>query len=87
MNLWPTAADLVGLPGLPGTRRGIQLVGDREGWVRRTEPVRGGQVIRYAVESLPAVTRLALAARPWLRRMTVRAVGLRGVPLDKGFGC
>jgi putative transposase len=63
MNLWPTAADLAGLPGMPAHKTNVIRKAQAEGWVSKKEPVRGGQLIRYALESLPTETRLALALR------------------------
>lgn len=60
---WPSAADLVGLPGMPGSRRGVGLRAAREGWASASEPVRGGQLVRFDPSCLPAETRLALAAQ------------------------
>lgn len=69
---WFTAAELaeMGLPGLPGTKRGVQMVADRQGWMTRLdgdgEPCarkrtgRGGGV-EYHVSLLPDAARLKLA--------------------------
>lgn len=62
-HTWPTARDLAGLPGLPGTDRGIRKRALIEGWTCSTEPVRGGLLVRYDPSTLPAEARLALAAR------------------------
>jgi hypothetical protein len=60
---WPTARDIAGLPGMPGTVRGIHKRAEVQGWPSTTEPVRGGLQVRYDPTVLPAETRLALAAR------------------------
>lgn len=60
---WPTARDLAGLPGLPTTERGVRKRAAAEGWAAQATPTRGGLVVRYRPESLPAAVRLALAAR------------------------
>ena len=63
MNLWPSAKDLAGLPGMPADQSGVWRMAKREGWTTKKQPVRGGQMIRYAIESLPPETRTALALR------------------------
>jgi putative transposase len=60
---WPTARDIAGLPGMPGTVRGIHKRAEVQGWPSTTEPVRGGLQVRYDPTVLPAEARLALAAR------------------------
>jgi len=35
MSEWFTAAEMVKIPGLPGTKRGVQKTIDREGWALR----------------------------------------------------
>lgn len=63
MNLWPTAKDLAGLPGMPTDRKSVQSKAQREGWASKLQRARGGLVIHYAIESLPPETRMALALR------------------------
>lgn len=58
---WYVAADLVGLPGLPGTDRNIRSRAEREGWQRRQRP--RGKGSEYAFGSLPPVTQAALLLR------------------------
>lgn len=71
MKVWWTAAELAaaGLPGLPASKRGVQLVADREGWAHgRNE--RGDALVRprqgrgggteFHVTLLPQVARAAL---------------------------
>ncbi|MGC4076264.1 MAG: DNA-binding protein [Rubrivivax sp.] len=60
---WAAAKDLAGLPGMPGTRRGVQDLAARAGWPSRREATRGGYVVLYPVDALPDVTRTALAVR------------------------
>lgn len=60
---WPTARDLAGLPGMPGTDRGVRKRALAEAWKFVTEPVRGGLLVRYDPSSLPGDIRLQLAAR------------------------
>lgn len=62
-STWPTARDLAGLPGMPGTDRGVRKRALTEGWPFVTEPVRGGLLVRYNPSSLPVEARLQLAAR------------------------
>jgi hypothetical protein len=59
---WYSAADLAGLPGLPGTDRNIRARADREGWQSRMRNGRGGGK-EYAFTSLPAATQAALLLR------------------------
>ncbi|BDV42406.1 transposase [Geotalea uraniireducens] len=55
-----TAKELAGLPGMPQTERGVQRMADREIWPWRKRSGRGGGK-EYALASLPAETRQALA--------------------------
>lgn len=59
MKPWYTAAELAGLPGLPGTRRQVATRATREGWERRTRSGRGGGY-EYAARCLPEETRTHL---------------------------
>ncbi len=61
MRDWYSASKLAGLPGLPGTERGIQLLAKREAWPSRPRAARGGGR-EYPLSSLPIVTRIALGA-------------------------
>lgn len=56
------AAELVSLPGVPGTPRGIVKMAIRERWTSRARTGRGGGR-EYAFASLPEVTRAALLLR------------------------
>lgn len=63
-----SAAELagMGLPGLPGTKRGIEKMATRAGWSFREVAARGGRTgtrREYAVASLPAAARQALLER------------------------
>lgn len=60
---WPTARDLAGLPGMPGTERGVRMRALREGWPHTHEPVRGGLVVRYDPSGLPLDVRMRLASQ------------------------
>lgn len=60
---WPTARDLAGLPGLPGTERGVRKRAATAGWDWTTETVRGGLLVRYNPDTLPPEVRLQLAAK------------------------
>lgn len=62
-NDWPCAKDLIGLPGMPGTDRGIRKRAIKEGWPFQTESVRGGLLVRYDPHALPPTVRMQLAAR------------------------
>ena len=58
---WYTAAELAGLPGLPGTERGLLKAARRESWAtrRRTR----GKGFEYSLASLPPETQAALLLR------------------------
>lgn len=58
---WYTAAEIAGLPGLPGTERGINKAGDRGELLRRKRST--GKGWHYAMSSLPTEARMALVAR------------------------
>lgn len=60
---WLSAASLAGLPGLPGTQRGVLMRAQSAGWSCRTRPVRGGQAFEYLSTDLPPETQQALAAQ------------------------
>lgn len=64
---WFSAAELeaLALPSMPGTRRGIALAAESQGWQARPRRGRGGGV-EYHIGSLPMAARakLALDARP-----------------------
>lgn len=51
-----TAKELAGLPGLPGTERGVQKVADRENWPFQKRQGRGGGR-EYPLSALPQATR------------------------------
>jgi len=55
---WPTAKELAGLPGMPSTERGVQLLAKRENWAGRKRS--GSKALEYNPASLPAATRTAL---------------------------
>ncbi|MBI3452366.1 MAG: hypothetical protein HY057_05945, partial [Rhodospirillales bacterium] len=59
---WFSAAELAGLPGLPGTERAIQLKSARQSWPHRKRAGRGGGR-EYPLDALPPATRSHLAAR------------------------
>jgi len=59
---WYTAAELAGLEGLPGTRRGVSFKADKEGWTAKKREGRGGGK-EYAFASLPQVTQDAILAQ------------------------
>jgi hypothetical protein len=62
MRGWFAAAELVGLPGLPGTIRSINRLATVKDWTSRRRADRGGGN-EYHVESLPEHARVHLAAR------------------------
>jgi putative transposase len=64
LKIWFTASELaaLSLPGLPGTKRGINIQAARESWPNRTRSGRGGGY-EYPRDALPRETREELAAR------------------------
>ncbi len=63
MNEWYSARELTGLPGLPGSDRGIQKKLERENARFREVPAPGGpggKRREYHISSLPEATRIAL---------------------------
>ncbi len=59
MNEWFSAADLAGLPGLPGTDRRVRESAKRFGWNSRKRSK--GKGLEYHIDSLPPETQAALA--------------------------
>lgn len=57
---WYSASELMGLPGLPGSKQGVIDVAKRNTWIHRPRAGRGGGK-EYALASLPAVTQQHLA--------------------------
>ncbi len=59
-----TASELaaMGLPGLPGTKQGVNAKAAREGWAVAGREGRGGASL-YSINTLPEESRLALIAR------------------------
>lgn len=60
MRNWYTAQELAGLPGMPGTERGVRKVADRQGWEGQRRL--GSKAIEYAFAVLPPETQAALIA-------------------------
>ncbi len=58
---WYTAADLAGLPGLPGTDRGLRKLAEREGWPSRSRAKGFG--LEYPFNTLPSPAQAALLLR------------------------
>jgi len=54
-----TAKQLAGLPGMPGTERGVRKMADRENWSCREREGRGGGR-EYPISALPDATRIHL---------------------------
>ncbi|NII74244.1 transposase InsO family protein [Dyella sp. SG562] len=61
LDRWYTAAELAGLPGLPGTERGINKAGEREGWARRQREQ--GKGWQYSFRALPSQAQAAILLR------------------------
>jgi putative transposase len=59
---WLSAAELAGVPGLPGTPQNVTARAKREGWQARPRIGRGGGN-EYAFSSLPAVAQAAILLR------------------------
>lgn len=59
---WLTAASLAGLPGLPGTQRGVLMRAQTAGWSARPREGRGRTGFEYLSTDLPPETQQALAA-------------------------
>lgn len=55
---WYTAQELAGLPGLPGTVRGVRKLADRQGWEGQRRL--GSKAIEYSVAVLPKEAQTAL---------------------------
>ncbi|MER2539319.1 MAG: DNA-binding protein [Azonexus sp.] len=60
MKGWYSAQELVGLPGMPGTDRGVKWVAQKNLWVSRSKEC--GKGVEYALRSLPAETREYIAS-------------------------
>lgn len=58
---WYSAAELAGVPGLPGTERGVRKAAEREGWAHR--PKARGKGLEYSLAALPAVAQAHLLLR------------------------
>ena len=58
---WYPASELQGLPGIPGTPRGINKKADREAW--QSQKRKKGKGLEYHLSSLPAETQAALLKR------------------------
>lgn len=91
MKRWYSPLDLeaLNLPGMPDSKRGINLMADREGW--RDATVAGKRLARrrkgrgggweYHVNALPLAAQRALAEREradarWFRRWRFRLPGV-----------
>lgn len=59
VKAWYSAAELAGLPGLPGSARGVQIRAKRMGWKARPRKARGGG-FEYHIDALAAEARVAL---------------------------
>ena len=59
---WFTASELAGLPGLPGSERGVQKTAARQEWQSRARKGRGGGN-EYSLRALPKETQVALVLR------------------------
>ncbi|HEX8224484.1 MAG TPA: DDE-type integrase/transposase/recombinase [Allosphingosinicella sp.] len=68
------------LPGLPGSKRGINMLADRLGWAFTEERARGGWCRLYDVAQLPEQARAALEAK----RAKLVPANLRPVGRPKG---
>ncbi|MBA4289372.1 MAG: transposase [Pseudomonas sp.] len=62
MRKWFTAQELAGLPGMPGTERGVKKAADRSGWEGQRR-IGSSRAIEYSFAVLPAETQVGLLAR------------------------
>ena len=60
MHNWYSARELVGLPGMPGTVRAIQIRAKRERWEGQGRL--GSKAVEYRFAALPQATQAALIA-------------------------
>ncbi|GAB0057446.1 hypothetical protein SIID45300_01774 [Candidatus Magnetaquicoccaceae bacterium FCR-1] len=61
LSSWAVASELAGLPGLPGTVRGILMRAERDGWLKRKLPV--GKGFEFHIGSLSDEARAELNKR------------------------
>ncbi|TLP70783.1 DDE-type integrase/transposase/recombinase [Pseudomonas nitroreducens] len=61
MRKWFTANELAGLPGLPGTERGVLKLAKREGWEGQRRL--GSKAVEYSFAALPKESQSALLVR------------------------
>lgn len=59
MREWYAPSELAGLPGLPKSRRAVQIMAKREAWKSRSRKGKGGGN-EYHIASLPKETRYFL---------------------------
>lgn len=64
MDAWYTAAELAGLPGLPGTDRGVRKMADRDKWPARKRSKGFGLEFPFSALPPEAKTALLLRERP-----------------------
>lgn len=62
MRNWFTAQELAGLPGMPGTERGVKKAAERSGWEGQRR-LGSSRAIEYNFALFPAETQAALLAR------------------------
>lgn len=63
MTMWLPASALAGLPGMPGSRYGVQKLANASEWDVRQRSVRGGRQSEYPSSALPEATQQALASQ------------------------
>ena len=56
LKQWYETKELIGLPGLPGTRQGINLKAKKEEWKKRKALGVMGRAFEFHIDSLPLVT-------------------------------
>lgn len=61
--MWFCASDLAGLPGMPGTSRGVLMRAQSSAWTARPRTGRGRSGCEYLIADLPEVTQQAIAAQ------------------------
>jgi len=76
LDLWKSASELAAgkLAGLPGSKKGVQILAERAGWRSRQSTRRGGRVTLYHAGDLPLEARRDLQRKT---RISESRLGLR----------
>lgn len=84
MKHWYSAAELAGLPGMPDTKRGVNIRGQSCGWRTRPRAAQGGGQ-EIALASLPAETRQHLVAQAEGKQSPAEEAQARQVVKERGL--